>query len=342
MRDFDGDPREWDAFVRTAPSAHFSHLYEWMRLIAETYGGEALYLAARDGSELVGVAPVMLRRVVGEGRVIYATPFADEGGLCAANAEAESRLIDHIVDLGRSRGAGYLEVRQRRPLGGDYPCDQSRVTLDLPLPADVQTLWESLSKNMRKKVRRSERDGLVSEVGGREHLGEFYRIYAANMQELGSPMHSPQFFAGLFERFGDNVLTVLVRVDETREVAGAAVALRFRRVLAVLCAHSDRAHLHLFPNNLLYWALLDAAIGRGCTVADFGRSPRGTGIYEFKKSWHMEEHQLYYTRVPICAKPEVGERREGAVYRLFRALWPRLPGSVARAIGPRIWARLPI
>lgn len=313
-----------------------------MRLIEETYGGESHYLAAYDGGQLVGVAPVMLRRVMGEGRVMYATPFADEGGLCALHPEVEALLIKRAVALGAEFSAGYLEVRQRMPLGGDYPCDESRVSLDLALPADTETLWESLSKNMRKKVRRAQRDGLVAEVGGREHLADFYRIYAANMQELGSPMHSQRFFTGLFERFGEDVLSVLVRVGATGAVAGAAVALQFRQVLAVLCAHSDRGHLHLFPNNLLYWALLEAGIQRGCTVADFGRSPRGTGIYEFKKSWHMEDHQLYYTRVPICAQPDVGERREGAAYGLFRALWPRLPGPVARAIGPRIWARLPI
>lgn len=313
-----------------------------MRLIEETYGGEPHYLAAYDGGQLVGVAPVMLRRVMGEGRVMYATPFADEGGLCALHPEVEALLIKRAVALGVEFSAGYLEVRQRMPLGGDYPCDESRVSLDLALLADTETLWESLSKNMRKKVRRAQRDGLVAEVGGREHLADFYRIYAANMQELGSPMHSQRFFTGLFERFGEDVLSVLVRVGETREVAGAAVALQFRDVLAVLCAHSSRAHLHLFPNNLLYWTLLETAIRRGCTVADFGRSPRGTGIYEFKKSWHMEDHQLYYTRVPICAQPEVGERREGAAYRLFRTVWPRLPHFIARAIGPRIWARLPI
>jgi len=339
---FDGNPREWDAFVRTVPAAHFSHQYEWMRLIEDTYGGDARYLAAYVGDELVGVAPVMVRKVIGDGRVIFATPFADEGGFCVADQAAEAAIIEHVVGLGHGLGAAYLEVRQRRPMDGDYPCDESRVTLDMPIPADVDTLWGSLSKNMRKKVRRSERDGLTSEAGGREHLADFYHIYVANMQELGSPMHSLRFFEELFDRFGADALTALVRIAQTQEVAGAAVALQFRKVLAVLCAHSHRAHLSLFPNNMLYWALLEVAVERGCTVADFGRSPRDTGIYEFKQSWHMEDHQLYYTRVPICGEPEVGERRTGSAYALFQRLWPRLPLSVARALGPRIWARLPI
>jgi len=342
VREFEGEPAQWDEFVGSMPSARFSHQHAWMQLVKDVYGGEPHYLAAHSGAKLVGVLPVMLRKVIGEGRVLYATAFADEGGVCTQDPATEMALVAAALDLGHRLRASYLEVRQRAPLDGGFPCDDSRVTLDMPLPDDSETLWDSLSKNMRKKVRRARRDGLVGEEGGPEFLSTFYDIYAANMQELGSPMHSRSFFEALFSRFGDSMLSVVIRLPEANAIAGAAVAMSYNGVLTVLCAHSLSGYTGLFPSNLLYWHLFEAGIARGCRVADFGRSPRDTGIYGFKKSWHMEDHQLHYTKVPICAEPAMGDGRESSAYALFRKVWPKVPKSLARAIGPRLWARLPI
>ena len=342
VREFEGEPAQWDAFVTGMTSAHFSHQHDWMQLVRDVYGGEPHYLAAYAGDDIIGVLPVMLRKVIGEGRVLFATPFADEGGCCTECPEAEMALVDGAVARGRELGAAYLEVRQRRPLDGEFPCDESRVTLEMPLPDDGETLWNDLSKNMRKKVRRARRDGLTCREHSRELLPVFYDIYATNMQELGSPMHSRRFFDALFDHFPDEALCVEVRLEDADTTVGAAVAIAFNETLAVLCAHSRSACSGLFPNNLLYWRLFEAGIDRGCRVANFGRSPRDTGIYYFKKSWHMDEHQLHYTKVPICGEPAVSDGRESKSYALFRKMWPRVPRSLARAIGPRIWARLPI
>jgi FemAB-related protein (PEP-CTERM system-associated) len=284
----------------------------------------------------------MLRSVIGEGKVLYATPFADEGGFCTDDPEVEQALTKAAVDLGERIGADYLEVRQRRPLDGNYPCDESRVTLEMPLPDDSEVLWDDLSKNLRKKVRRARRDGLVCEEASSEMLPVFYDVYAANMQELGSPMHSAEFFEALFKRLPEDMFLLVVKLEEEDKPVGAAVAIRFSDRLTVLCAHSLREFFDLYPNNLLYWRIFEVAIENGCRVANFGRSPVDSGIYRYKKSWHMEDHQLYYTRVPIHSEPTIDDSRESTSYSLFRKVWPKLPSSIARSIGPRIWARLPI
>ncbi len=286
--------------------------------------------------------PVMLRSVLAEGRVLYAPPFADEGGCCTEDSEVEAELVRAAARLGEDLGASYLEVRQRDPLSIGAVTDESRVTLEMPLPENSEILWDDLSKNMRKKVRRARRDGLSSEETGRAFLDTFYDIYATNMQELGSPMHSNEFFEALFELFPDDMVIIAVRLEETGVEVGAAVAIRFKDVLTVLCAHSKREYFDLYPNNLLYWRLFEAGIERKCSVANFGRSPVDSGIYRYKKSWHMEDHQLYYSRVPISGQPTVDDGRESTAYGLFRKVWPRVPASIARALGPRIWSRLPI
>jgi serine/alanine adding enzyme len=341
VREDEGKSAEWNAYVAAHSQANFFHQYEWLKLVQEVYGGTPHYLAAYQAERVVGVLPLMQRRVIGPGSILISVPFADEGGLIADNPQVEAALLEAAREVGERVRAGYVELRQAAPVMADQPCDLSRVALRLALPTEVATLWEGLSKNMRKKVKRAQRDGLVAHVGGAEALEVFYQIYSENMRDLGSPMHALSFFQSVFSHFSEQAFSIVIKTTE-QEVAGAAVAVQFGEVLTVLCAHSLRRHYQLFPNNLLYWALFEEAIARGCTSADFGRSPRGTGIYEFKKLWGMEDRQLYYEMMPISRLPQTGEKRDGRLYQAFSVVWQKTPLAIARVVGPKLFARLPI
>jgi FemAB-related protein (PEP-CTERM system-associated) len=336
-----GSPSAWNAFVRDHPDGTFFHQYEWLQLVRDVYGGEPHYLAAYDDGRLVGVLPLMTHWAIGVGRTLISVPFSDVGGVCALDEEAEGPLLDAAAELGRRLRVNYVDLRQLgRPLPGDFPCDLSRVVLRLDLPASADDLLQGLSRNMRKKLKRAEREGLTARECGAEGLDAFYRVYSRNMRDLGAPMHSPRYFAAIAAAFPSTSLCVHVTLRG--EVIGAAFAVWFGSVLTVLCAHSLRQYHHTFPNNLLYGRLLESAAARGCSVADFGRSPKDSGTYEFKKLWGMEDHPVHRTIIPVRSKPSLGERREGRAYRAFAAVWRHTPMCLARAIGPRLFARIPI
>ena len=338
---FDGTAEDWDALVRAHPGATFSHQHRWLQMVQAVYGGDPHYLAAWEDDQLVGVLPTMLRRVIGSGRVLLSVPFADEGGLCANGDEAEQALLASVEALARDLRVSFVALRQLTPLSAaNMLCDTSRVVLRMPLPSAAEELSRNLSSNMRKKLRRAGRDGLTCQVGGQEQVRAFYRVYSHNMRDLGSPMHSRRFFEALFTEFPGAALTVLVTLGST--VVGAAVAVQFRDTLTVLCAHSLRSYHKLFPSNLLYWRLLEVAIERGCSLVDFGRSPRGSGIYEFKKLWGMEDCPLYRQFLPVLGTPKLGEGRDSFAHRAFALLWRKVPVGLATALGPPIFSRLPI
>ena len=96
------------------------------------------------------------------------------------------------------------------------------------------------------------------------------------------------------------------------------------------------------PNNLLYWQLMKLAMAQGCRTFDFGRSARDSGTYRFKLQWGAEELPLHYSFLPVRRTPELGEKREGALYRVFSKVWPRTPLWIARSVGPKLFARLPL
>ena len=103
------------------------------------------------------------------------------------------------------------------------------------------------------------------------------------MRDLGSPVHSPDFFDAIFDEFNDCAKIMLVRKDEG--VIGGAVCLFFKGSMIVPWASSLREYFSLRPNNLLYWEMIRWGCKNGYQRFDFGRSSPDSGTYRFKKQW---------------------------------------------------------
>jgi lipid II:glycine glycyltransferase (peptidoglycan interpeptide bridge formation enzyme) len=120
----------------------------------------------------------------------------------------------------------------------------------------------------------------------------------------------------------------------------AALLLHGWGVTEVPSASSLRAHNSTCANMLLYWHLLERAVGRGQRVFDFGRSTVDSSTYRFKKQWGAESSQAtwqYHVR-----QGSLGEMRpENPRYQRLISLWRRLPVSVTRWIGPAIVRGIP-
>ncbi len=340
--EFAGDPARWNDFVSGAPGARFSHQYEWMQLVRDVYGGEPHYLAAHRDDEIVGVMPVMLRSVFGEGKVLISVPLADECGLITDDDEAEQALLKRARSLAQELKSNRLELRQRRPLPGTES-EISRVNMEMDLPNDPDVLWDDFKGKVRNQVRKAKKSGLTANVADDVHaaIGDaFYPVYCENTRDLGSPMHSERFFHEVADRFPNSSAIVVVREGDT--TVGSAYGLRWRDRFAVPWASSLRRYFKMCPNNLLYWELMRLAIESGCAVFDFGRSPKDSGTYRFKEQWGAEPIQLHYCHCGGSSLPDGGDSREGTAYRLFSSIWQRTPLPIARALGPKIFARLPI
>ena len=334
-------PAGWDTFAHAHPAAVFSHQAAWLQVVREVYGGKPYYLTAYEGEEIVGILPLMARWAIGRGRALVSVPFADVGGVCTSSETATATLLEAAAALGADLKVNHVELRQLdRPVGAGLPCDTTRVMMVRELPDSADSLWDDLKAKVRNQVRKAERSELVAVAGGNELLEDFYRVYARNTRDLGSPMHAAGFFGKLARAVGDDLAVILVQQPE-RTIAGG-VALRHEVTMSVPWAGSLREHRALCPNNLLYWAALTLAVESGCSRFDFGRSIPDSGTYRFKKQWGSEEHQLHYQFLPLRGPVEVGERREGRAYRLFSGVWPHIPMWLAERIGPRFLGRLPI
>jgi lipid II:glycine glycyltransferase (peptidoglycan interpeptide bridge formation enzyme) len=172
------------------------------------------------------------------------------------------------------------------------------------------------------------------EVGGLELLHEFYRVFAINMRDLGSPVHARGFFRAILECFGEVARVVLVKRDGVP--LGGLISIAFKDTLYVPWASSLREYATLCPNMLLYWETLRRGCKDGFARFDFGRSTRGSGTYRFKRQWGAAETQLYWYIIPLAGRRYTKISGNDDTGVLMQRLWSRLPLGVTRMLGPRI------
>lgn len=331
---------DWDAFVAKASNATLSHMRGWREIIANAYGHKTFYLTACQDGEIAGILPLIQIKSCLFGNSLTSMPFQDYGGIVAKNQEAFQALLDQAFQLKKESTARFVELRYREELPSYALSDGiaygDKSTLILDVSPGVENLWKSFSPKVRNQVRKAQKSGLAVQIGGVELLDEFYRPFAVNMRDLGSPVHHPKFFSEIFRVFGDNVRLVLIR--EGKKTVGGLVVFFHKNMATVPWASCYRSYFSKCPNNLLYWETMQYACTRGCIQFDFGRSSLNSGTYHFKLQWGAVPFPLHWriygnnSTDNNSAQPPT----ESRVLRMASVLWKHMPVGIANVVGPRI------
>ena len=333
-------PAEWDAYVHAHAAAVCYHLHGWRGVFEGAFGHTTHYLAARRDGALAGVLPLVEMRSRLFGRLLVSLPFVNYGGVLADDVDVERFLFERASDLAASRGLDHVELRHFTPHFTDAPSRQHKVTMLLPLAPDPEAMWTVLDRKVRNQVRKAEKSGLTSIVGGAELLDAFYPVFATNMRDLGTPVYSRRLFDEVFAAFPERTRLFAVRTAEGRCVA-AGVGLHFRDTVEMPWASSLREFRAASPNNLLYWEALKYAIGVGATTFDFGRSTPHEGTYNFKAQWGAQPVPLCWEYRLLAGSSLPDASPKNAKFSLAIRIWQKLPLPLANVLGPAIVRSVP-
>jgi FemAB-related protein (PEP-CTERM system-associated) len=334
--------KSWDRFVEQHPHATIGHLRAWGPMIHDAYGHESIALAAVEGGEVAGVLPLVLVRSRLFGDRLVSMPFLDYGGILVdadAGPDVSPVLFEAALDHAGARGAQSLGLRQFHRIGLPEPVSDDRVTMLLPL-STVDAAWKALPSERRNRVRKGEKNGLVTVWGGAELLDGFYEVFAANMRDLGSPVHGRGFFRAMLAQLGETARVLQVREGTGRPV-GAAVCLFFRDLIAVPWVSSRRDAFALCPNFALYWEVIRYGCEGGYRTLDLGRSFKNAGTFEFKRQWGAAPHPLPWIFRDLVAGESPSVDQDSRRFQRMVEFWKRLPVPVANLVGPWVRRQVP-
>lgn len=312
-----------------------------------------------DDDTVLGILPLVHIRHWLLGNSLVSMPFCDAGGVLATDGHAERMLVEHGLRVADSLHVPVLELRQYQPLacmddrgfsGEASPYGQrevlavpgwrvsatagNKVRMLIGLPETSDELMQSFKAKLRSQIRKPIKDGLTVKVGGVDLLDDFYDVFAANMRDLGSPVHSKQFILQILLGFPETA-NLFVVYGKSAPMA-CSLTLGFNGMLSNPWASSLRRYGQFAPNMLLYWSMLEYACRQGYRRFDFGRSTVDEGTYRFKEQWGAQPVPLYWYK--FARNGDATIETTSASRWMIRAseCWKRLPIPVTRVLGPKI------
>ncbi len=330
----------WDRYVLNHSMASGYQLMGWRRVVERAFGHRTFYLMVRDQQAQVrGVLPLVLLSSRLFGRFLVSMPFVNYGGVLADTSQAQRALLDAAIGLTTDVGATHIELRHQRRLDLGWTSKQHKVSMRLDLPREFDTLWQRFPSKLRSQIRRAQKEQLTVRIEGSEILEDFYRVFARNMRDLGTPVCGRRFFEAIVEEFPKGARICVVHLG--RQPVAAGFLCGFQNTLEIPWASSDRRYNRLSANMLLYSAALEYACREGFEVFDFGRSTPGGGTYRFKEQWGAHPVPLYWHHWSSDRRAVPDLSPGNSRYGLAIQVWKRLPVALTRIIGPSIVRNIP-
>ncbi len=335
-----GDRHKWDQYILSHPDATPYHLFAWKLVTEEAYQHKGYYLIAELDGQIQGVLPlIFLRPPLLTGQLV-SLPFCDIGNSLSDHNEVREILISKSILLAKKLRARKIELRcaislpisQKTPLFVNNHTHKVRMLQQLP--SSSEQLWESFKSKLRSQIRKAEKNSLRFVWGTHEQLSDFYLIFCCNMRDLGSPVHSKEWFKCILQHYGENARLGLIYYDN--RPIGGGITLSLNKKICVPWASTLRAYNRLSPNMLLYWNFLKYATDNNYAQFDFGRSTPGEGTFKFKMQWGAKPTPLIWNYIATNGKKLKLDRQSGSKRERAEHLWQKLPLPLTNYIGPSI------
>jgi CelD/BcsL family acetyltransferase involved in cellulose biosynthesis len=326
----------WRSFVDRHPAATPFHDPAWAQLVADCYGFRAFAVATRDGSGAIaaGLPVVEVRHLVGRPKWVT-LPFTDHCPPLARSVDEERGLTDLLTSERLRAGLGAVEVRGAMAgAAGRAVAVRHVLSLEPGLEAVERGFHPS---QVRRNVRRAEREGLTVRTGDRRDLVEtFYGLHLLTRHRQGVPIQPKRFFGLIWDRVIEAGRGSVLVVEKDGTPLAAAVFLQANGTVVYKFGASDEQAWSLRPNHLLFQQAIRTACETKARCFDFGRTDLDNeGLRAFKRSWGAVEEPLVYSGLGV--EPSAAAGSSGRAARLLGAVLRRTPPFVGRATGALLY-----
>jgi FemAB-related protein (PEP-CTERM system-associated) len=322
---------QWDAFVRDHPLASFFHRSAWRHVASEVFGHPAHYLTEQRNGNITAILPLVEIRSRLFGHALISTAFCVGGGPLAMDTESFEAILDRAETLGRKLRVDYIELRDLPSATPGWTArDDLYAGFERPIaPAEDDNL-KQIPRKQRAVVRKALAQGLTVSI--ETSTKAFYELYARTMRDHGTPALPRRFFERVLSVFGSDC--EILTVSSGGRPLSSVLSYFFRDRVMPYYTGSRLEARSCGANDLMYWAVMRRAVGRGCEAFDFGRSKVGTGPYDFKRNWGFEPRPIthQYRLLNSEALPNLNPTNQR--YTALIGAWRRLPLGVANGLSP--------
>ena len=192
--------------------------------------------------------------------------------------------------------------------------------------AEKDSVMQILSSDIRRKIRKSEKDGIVIKTGtGKKLIKDFYKVYCKRMHEINVAPLSKKIITNGIKA---GVTTVLVAYKD-KETAGGATLNKYNQAVYAngLMASLNKFNKH-YVSYALHYAMMQFAKDNSAIYYSLGRSTRNSSVHNYNKHYKGEEIPLYWSYSQ--------KKRNLKNNKLLYWIWKQLPFFITSRLGPAV------
>jgi lipid II:glycine glycyltransferase (peptidoglycan interpeptide bridge formation enzyme) len=344
----EGNDNLWRDFIDTNEQATFFHTLEWRDIIAEIYGFLPVYLIALDtDGEVSGIMPSFFTKSHFFGKKIVSTPFNFYNGPLFNDREAGKALIDNLTEIGKEKGARYIELKTLKPLDENLEAGlvkrEHYYISGLKLEDDVETAYQKKHrKNMRTILKNAEKNGIsVQDMRNVDDLKSFYDLMVKEYRDKHLMIPQPySLFSLLISRLAPKGMAKLLVAKHEEKVIGGMFLLLYRDKAIYAWGTTDESFSRYSVSSLLVDYAIKDCQSKGFKSFDFGvTSPYQESLLFFKSRWGASHTRLssYYKLINCKKAPEMDYYKS---YLNLRRPFRYLPLWLIKAVSPIVTKQL--
>ncbi len=314
------------------------HTFDYAEIVLEVYNIDAFitWIEERKTGQIIAMGcfyPVGVRGVLGLGKELAPHIFgATYQTIQCSRKEYYGTYLNEITTyIKKNVNKSLILIEKIEGIQAPYGGSDKIYGIYIgELKRSYDEYWSTqISSKTRNLVRKAKKFHHQTSIENGDCLEEFYHLYCLQMQRLGAPLHSLDYFQSLNETFKSQIYFSNVRING--KLAASMILTRCGNMLSNPWSIYDWEYRNSLVNYENYAHALAFAHGLGVKQFDFGRSLYNSRNSKFKISFGARGIPLYMLRSETqkIAQPPDAEKM---IYTICIAVWRVLPIFILKRI----------
>ena len=339
-----GDGVIWNEYVESHQESRYCHLWQYNKVLMESYGFEPHYLIIKNNQITVGLLPFCAANSLFFGKILVSQPFSEYGGMLLDEIHVEDYKIinDYLVNMLRTLNCNKMEIHGN--IGVSTSINENYMLLlnqykyaTLKINSNYQHIKDKVvDYQIRKALKKADNSGLECFQDNSLDIIQniFWPLYLNSMKRLGSPPHTINYFINLKKYFGEKLKIFWVKYNSN--IISGLMGFTVGKRIQITNIVSDEKYWECRPNDLAHWEFIKWGCENGYEVFDFG-SVRYEGQLKYKKKWGTDIYNTgYYFIAENNSKIKTFSSSSENLMHLSKFWSNYMPISITKLIGPFI------
>jgi hypothetical protein len=303
---------DFDNFLYKKENSLIYYSKNYLKLLQVFLREQPYVITAKDGSELVGILPYMIKRSVKLGSVINSSPFyGSNGGVMTQEFDSViyKLLLDKFDEIALENNcitstfitSPFEKANNWLDTNYKFDCKDYRIGQITFLPDKSEKVMDVLHTKTRNTVRKAMKTiTRIEYENGLNYLDFIFETHKQNLSAINGIYKPKDFFNKITDTFSyGNQLRIYIGFDEFNNPITGLMNLYFNKTIEYFCPVTVAKYRELQPlSGLIYNAMQDGVEDKfkfwnwGGTWATQG------GVYNFKSRWGTSDlNYYYYTKI---------------------------------------------